>query len=1149
MTRACLLAFLLVAVAAGAGGIPAEKLSALDIPRLAVPLVIDGVMSPGEWERAAAISGVVDQGDNVLHPRPTTFYLGWDSDRLYLACRTWVMPGYKPRARGREPLAAGVGDDGLELHFQPLGANLPPGQSTTSSYKFFVNALGFVGEPVRVSVGQLFRNWLPEFASAAGMTAPDSAPQGGRWLTIEWSGAVADFELVGPHQAGDLWRMMLGFNHMPGWMQARIPASSGYFDPDGYTEVRLVEGQPVVQAVLDKLPGPRDGTAVAHVRAINHARQPVAVEVEVRYAALAGEAAEQELATLKQTLHVEPGQSAEVDVDQPFARALGTDAGTLSITAASGGQTLLRYFARLRAGHPAEWTRHAPPPEAFPLEASLNPIRGNLSLSGDRYYLPEPEQAVALDYTLRPKRGGRALAAGRIETPRLHVFAEFLELAPIPAGEYVLEAALVLRDGGRIGPVTREFRKLDEATEFAAWWNNGLGGIERVIPPFTAMRTQRDRVSLWGRTYDLGTLGLPDAIESQGDELLAAPVRLVAVVGGKEQVIELEGRPSIREATDWRVRFEGSASGAGLRFTVSGWVEQDGLCYLELTYAPGGRKPVTVDALRLEWPFRAAAAESLLCYGPGGNFSTRTARVLPATAGTLWSSREMGKLGSGMTVGTFFPLVWLGDERRGLLWWADSDRGWVPDDEVPAHEVVREMRRGRTGAAEAVVVLRNHLIGKPFELTAPRTVALSYMASPFRPLVKNWRALLQSADGTFSGGPDWDGIGYKARKDPVTGALFDGWNLLTPPAAEPEQWGPIWAQYKARADAKVQREQWSDPTQARNWMFVHSSLPLVGYGWKSPDQKVVGYFAPAEWGDREAYVPSNIDYYLYLADRAFREGGLRTIYWDIFFPIEHHTLQNGMAYRLPDGRTQPGYAGWNTRRFLMRLYALMHDHGLAPGGQVAHATNAYLLVAAPWVDALLDGEFHKLTDSSSMDWVDGYPVEHMRAMANVHNWGTVISWMNHIDMTGDKGNRVRRGFVDYVRLFDAWRGPNTGNLPEPLLEWGLADERVEYVPFWRNPYIALDDPAVLVSMWRLPDRVLLSVFNHDAEATKTVTLTVDLETLGLVPELPWQEFVRVKHVAEELPAHQQPVFDFPQRRLTVPALAPRTARLITIRRY
>ena len=50
-------------------------------------------------------------------PRPTTYYLAWDDGHLYLAARTWIAPGTKPRCYGREPGAAGVFDAGLELHF------------------------------------------------------------------------------------------------------------------------------------------------------------------------------------------------------------------------------------------------------------------------------------------------------------------------------------------------------------------------------------------------------------------------------------------------------------------------------------------------------------------------------------------------------------------------------------------------------------------------------------------------------------------------------------------------------------------------------------------------------------------------------------------------------------------------------------------------------------------------------------------------------------------------------------------------------------------------------------------------------------------------------------------------------------------------
>jgi len=255
------------------------------------------------------------------------------------------------------------------------------------------------------------------------------------------------------------------------------------------------------------------------------------------------------------------------------------------------------------------------------------------------------------------------------------------------------------------------------------------------------------------------------------------------VVDGKEQRIPPAGGLKYTEDKPWRVAFEGQATGAGLMLTSKGWIEQDGLVYNELTYTPAGKDPLRVDALRIEYPFAAERAESLLCIGPGGNFSSRTTALLPADRqGRLWGTLDMGRPGSLMAVGSFFPLVWLGNEQGGMMWWADNDKGWLPDDEVSAHDVFRQGK---------AVVLRNHIIAKPAKLDVARTIAFSYNASPFRPMPKNWRRTMGSWDGTFSGGPAFDGIGYKVRKDAATGAVTDGWNWLTPPSVKPEQWPAI----------------------------------------------------------------------------------------------------------------------------------------------------------------------------------------------------------------------------------------------------------------------------------------------------------------------------------------------------------------------
>jgi hypothetical protein len=356
----------------------------------------------------------------------------------------------------------------------------------------------------------------------------------------------------------------------------------------------------------------------------------------------------------------------------------------------------------------------------------------------------------------------------------------------------------------------------------------------------------------------------------------------------------------------------------------------------------------------------------------------------------------------------------------------------------------------------------------------------------------------------------------------------------------------MWAEHKVKADKRVHDMQHFDPLEAHRKDYVHTSLPLMGYGWKSPDTSVTDYFAPDWLGD--SWNKTEQDYFLYLFDRAHREGGLRAVYWDILFAADMPHVQNGVAYVLPDGRIQPGYNGRNLRQFMLRQSSLMNDHDLMPGGLMGHSTNCYLTIAMPWVDAVLDGEFHELNDASTMDWVDGYPVERMRAMSVSENWGTQISWMSLVKLSpGPKRERVLRGMAEWPRMFDTW-GSWFYKMPEPVLDFGMNDERIVYYPFWRNPYVTTNDKDVLISLWRLPDRVILMAFNYNRQDQKNAELTIDLEKLDLIPKLQWQEFIGVRDLVKD-EKEPKSTLDFHNRKLSVPALAPHTGRVIGIRRY
>jgi len=1133
-----LLLWLTSTMSAWAGTLSPEEVPAFAIPRMTTPPKIDGVIDPAEWREAVAISGVVSQGTEVLVPRPTTFYLGWDPGHLYFAYRVYLRPDSKPAIRdGRSPGMAFVFDEGAELLFKPMGKNVPV-NNQQAAFKFFLNCIGYTGELTKLDLGQQLKNWAPTFKTAASLTAPGTAPNGGRWCDVELSAIPTDFELNGDNRAGDEWRFMLGMNHLPMWMQARIPSVGTYFEATGggYCRATLVDNTPAVQFTMDSLANlASDGTAALQISAFNPTRANAQLTVDVD---VAGKIVKHE------TLNVQAGAVNRYELNEKLPAEVKE--GKAAVQVSMGTRKLLSYTTFFNVGS-LNWMMQPvvkPDPNQFPFITRYNPVKSWLMIKGDTYYLPENVSAKSLTYRLTPEGETKPIAEGTLTNIAEWYFQQRLELPPLKPGKYLVEATMLLRDGRTLGPMKATVEKKDEAKAFPEWWGKKFGNTERVLPPFTAMSRKGDSVACWGRNYTLNALGLPSAITSQGAAVSAKPARIVVTTGGKEISIPLSGGPTFTETKDWRVSFKGKAAGGGLDFRAVGWVEQDGLVYIDLTYGPSGKAPVKVDGLRIEYPLAAAEADCLTCIGPGSNFSSKTTMMLPGEkTGKLWSTLDTGRSGSSMAVGSFYPTVWIGNEQRGLLWWADNDKGWFPDNDVPAHDAVRD------GNA---VILRNNIIGKPIELTAARTIAFSYNATPFRPFTKGWRMEGCTEDGTFV-------TPHRGtRKDSKTGKMVDPnghqQNWIHAESRYPEEWPAIYAENKKLADAHVKAYQWMDPYASRNAVdFSHMSFALHGYGRKSIDDEVYNYFGPEWEGAADTWNPTYIDYAMYLFDGALRDGGVRSTYWDLTFPIPFDDLLSGLCYQLPDGRIQQGYDGWNVRRYFMRLQAMMVENNLFPNAVGSHSTNAYVTVAMPWLDAVLDGERNWNLDITDQDWVDYYPISRMRAMSTPQSWGTPICWMANMDSTSrEKIDHAKRVQAQWVWMHDSWRNsyiPQLSVMPASVLDWGINDMQTKYYPYWRNPYVVSADKDILVTLWQLPDRILLGVFNYNRKQAKDVKLNIDLDKLGLVPQLHWQEFLGVRDLwkaDEKLPNSQ---LDFYGRSLSIRGLQPHTIRLIGIRKY
>ena len=118
---------------------------------------------------------------------------------------------------------------------------------------------------------------------------------------------------------------------------------------------------------------------------------------------------------------------------------------------------------------------------------------------------------------------------------------------------------------------------------------------------------------------------------------------------GVEHFVSL-GNPRFTETTDWRVRFTGKAQGAGITLGSEGWVEQDGLVYIDLTYGPSGNARSRLTPCGWRSPLRRGRRRPAL-HRSWQQLLEPHDMLLPKDApGSLWSTLDTGINGSGMTV-------------------------------------------------------------------------------------------------------------------------------------------------------------------------------------------------------------------------------------------------------------------------------------------------------------------------------------------------------------------------------------------------------------------------------------------------------------------------------------------------------------------
>jgi len=179
---------------------PLLFLPKIHVPKRTSPVpVLDGQINPGEWAGATSLTDFPLNNGLPLATQPTTAYLTWDEQNLYLAfqCQESQMADLKADKTQRDSDV--WSDDCVEVF-------LDTNHNRTSYYQFIVNSKGVISDsfhPQPSTTGDLSWNAHPVVAAS---TQPD------HW-TVEMAIPFADMGAV--PKPGDLWSFNLGRERQP----------------------------------------------------------------------------------------------------------------------------------------------------------------------------------------------------------------------------------------------------------------------------------------------------------------------------------------------------------------------------------------------------------------------------------------------------------------------------------------------------------------------------------------------------------------------------------------------------------------------------------------------------------------------------------------------------------------------------------------------------------------------------------------------------------------------------------------------------------------------------------------------------------------------------------------------------------------------
>ncbi|MCY3022848.1 MAG: DUF6067 family protein [Planctomycetota bacterium] len=1051
------------------------------------PPVIDGVVSPGEWDRAFATEGMLAPFEHELHETITVMSLGFDAERLYFLMRCtrgnqeWRLPKY-----ARQNDDYNFGEPSVEIWVTPPAA-------VPETYQNIINTYPAVMDIKMIpSRGYTGMGWKADWKIAVKETDTD--------YTIEASAPIKDFghETI---KNGDVWRFLMcrTCHGAKPRSQASWSVTQGFAEIPGHIPVHMMDDEAVLQ--LSGVHTVFTGKYEFPIGVVAPRKSGAEVDVEVRFHRKKtpgdGDKAE------KKHVSVKAGERQVVT----FAGDVSDwKQGNFTVTATKADGTLI--FRQSFTFPVSGWKPQKPvrPGDAvieeLAVSAQYGPETNTLLVKADIFDLPGREQAATAEVKVVDAAGGKQLAAAPMrpfvewyggaevtltgvdvpvddfrkvadlraqahkiqdtneEKKKRNEKPDPLPQVPHPASKKANVVVTVRDKGGK--ELKTATKSVDLLRYAAEWMNTNVGITDKVIPPWTPLQAKDGTVQVWNRTLVLDGLGMGQSVKNGGVDQLAAAMRLVAVQGGKESEVKAAA-PQVKRAVEAEADLTGAAEAAGLKFTAQTRVEFDGFVKVDLSIAPAGNGPAKVDKLYLEITLPEAEATHF-CSTAGG--WTAVHDVLP----DRWSSQSTA---SGMLVGDFVPYIWLTNSDRALLWFADHDKGWnhEPDKALPTQELVRQGGK---------VTLRVNFFEIPTEVKEPRTITWGWQTFPSRPLPKGWRTTFCAQQNPI---PHTTAMYFWADAD---------WAVLWPYYCSPYPWHMD--KSKAALDGTRNRANFRPCVGS----IAHSIGRYRDYDGNEFPGLVVDWGAtPGIVGNADVTAAKGPnDFRVWHYQRWVKEAGFRGLYVDENYLGLEENFLTGNAYWRPDGRLQRAYNYLGLREYFKRMKVMFQENG-TPNPNLWQHISGGAAYHAWFGDIFFEGENVEPTNPTD-DYIEVLPAGRMRAIGSSACAGGVMTMMCQSDRHRTQWHvKHTHQFVGWVLAHDIL--PEQVPLYPKLCDAGhLWEDDVRFLPYWKpSPYVTKQD-GCLVSAHATKDRALLWVVNTSRKDAD-VKVAVDWKAGGLDP--------------------------------------------------